>query len=452
MNQRDDLDRLLTAWLDDPFTPPAPRYLPEVLERTRHTRQRRARSSIERWLPVTIIVRRPLLAPPVRWLAVGIAALLLTAAALAGASRLRDGLPIISGLDLPDGLVAYAADGDIWTFDPATGVRSVLVEDGSWPVWSPDGRRLFFWREADGGELAMVVEASGRDPIALTGPLTAAQTASWSVKGYSVAVASEQDGRAGVTVLAADGIGEARMLGLPGGVALDWPVWLPEQDRPDDVALIARVTQLSPGGAADLYRFSGRWDGKGGAERILGTDQIDASVGARAGGYGATYDLMAPSAARVGWVTSIAYTQLHSLGTDAPDGNGFRVHVFDGQRDRALEWRADADDEAWPVWDPSGERIAFESFESREGGSRIVVLPTAWNPATPCPDGCPMPVTSEVIPANHPNTLSFAWSPDGARLLVVNHAGRGTVWMMDAANGSLTRLDWTAESAPSWRR
>ena len=27
MNQRDDLDRMLSAWLDDPYTPPAPHYL-----------------------------------------------------------------------------------------------------------------------------------------------------------------------------------------------------------------------------------------------------------------------------------------------------------------------------------------------------------------------------------------------------------------------------------------
>ena len=35
MTQRDDLDRLLPTWLDDPYTPPAPQYLGRVLERTR---------------------------------------------------------------------------------------------------------------------------------------------------------------------------------------------------------------------------------------------------------------------------------------------------------------------------------------------------------------------------------------------------------------------------------
>ena len=40
MTHRDDLDRLLMAWVDDPYSPPAPHYLSQVLERTRRTRQR----------------------------------------------------------------------------------------------------------------------------------------------------------------------------------------------------------------------------------------------------------------------------------------------------------------------------------------------------------------------------------------------------------------------------
>ena len=70
MTQRDDLDRLLSAWLDDPFTPPAPRYLGRVLERTRNTRQRPAWASLERWIPMADKVLQPTTAPPLRlaWL------------------------------------------------------------------------------------------------------------------------------------------------------------------------------------------------------------------------------------------------------------------------------------------------------------------------------------------------------------------------------------------------
>ncbi len=70
MTQQQDLDRMLSVWLDDPYTPPAPPYLGAVLERTRHTRQRPAWASLERWLPMADKTLRPTTASPTRlaWL------------------------------------------------------------------------------------------------------------------------------------------------------------------------------------------------------------------------------------------------------------------------------------------------------------------------------------------------------------------------------------------------
>ena len=59
MKPPDDLDRMLSSWLDDPMTPPAPRYLPEVLGHTRRIRQRPPWASLERWIPMTIVLRAP---------------------------------------------------------------------------------------------------------------------------------------------------------------------------------------------------------------------------------------------------------------------------------------------------------------------------------------------------------------------------------------------------------
>ncbi len=58
MTHRDDLDRMLSVWLDDPYTPPAPHYLGQVLERTRRTRQRPAWANFERWLPMAEKISR----------------------------------------------------------------------------------------------------------------------------------------------------------------------------------------------------------------------------------------------------------------------------------------------------------------------------------------------------------------------------------------------------------
>ena len=70
MTHRDDLDQMLSTWLDDPYTPPAPAYLGQVLERTRQTRQRRAWANLERWLPMASQFSGPTAAWPVRmaWL------------------------------------------------------------------------------------------------------------------------------------------------------------------------------------------------------------------------------------------------------------------------------------------------------------------------------------------------------------------------------------------------
>ena len=98
MTHRDDLDRLLSAWLDDPFTPPAPHYLGRVLERTRQTRQRPAWASLERWIPMADKVLQPTTAPPLRMARLLLIALLVLA--LAGAiafvgSRLLAPTPVI---------------------------------------------------------------------------------------------------------------------------------------------------------------------------------------------------------------------------------------------------------------------------------------------------------------------------------------------------------------------
>ena len=108
MTHRDDLDRLLSAWLDDPYTPPAPHYLGRVLERTRQTRQRPAWASLERWLPMADKVLQPTTAPPLRMACLLILALLVLVVA---ATVMRSSAPASSSrLDaIPQGGAAVIA-------------------------------------------------------------------------------------------------------------------------------------------------------------------------------------------------------------------------------------------------------------------------------------------------------------------------------------------------------
>ena len=145
---------MLSAWLDDPYTPPAPHYLGQVLERTRQTRQRPAWASLERWLPMADKVLQPTTAPPLRMAWLLLIALLVLA--LAGAvafvgSRLLTPTPVIpqggSAVFVYGTIAAGDAGGDIYLARAdGTDVRQLTSGPGlrTTPTWSPDGTRIAY--------------------------------------------------------------------------------------------------------------------------------------------------------------------------------------------------------------------------------------------------------------------------------------------------------------------
>ncbi len=78
--------------------------------------------------------------------------LLLVAIALYAGSRPRVPPPFGPAAN---GLVAYAQDGDIYTVDPVTGTRHLIMtgrDIDSDPRWSPNGLRLAFLRVSGDGQ------------------------------------------------------------------------------------------------------------------------------------------------------------------------------------------------------------------------------------------------------------------------------------------------------------
>ena len=152
-----------------------PTYRDYVLQQTARTRQRPAWSFLERWLPMVDIARQPVAVPgiPIRMIGLGLALiglfLALVAVAIVG-SQAR--LPDPFG-QARNGLVAYAAEGDIFTVDPATGVSTAIVsgpETDIAPIYSRDGTRLLFERKLGdiGHGQLFVVGSDGRDLTLLT--------------------------------------------------------------------------------------------------------------------------------------------------------------------------------------------------------------------------------------------------------------------------------------------
>src|SRR5688572_12831949 len=222
MNERDDLDRMLATWLDDPLTLPAPRYLGEVLDRTRVVRQRPAWASLERWLPMVIVQRRSSVATPAM---LAVAGTILILAALAASSA----IPFLAGAVGPtattpsNGLVAFTHDGDVYVVEPSPGSvpRAIATgpDDDVSPLFSPDGRHLAFFSIGEDGEVPMLTDANGGEPRALVSDPFAYGLvwADWSPDSSALLVTTDParppNGATEMALLATDGSGALEPIG-----------------------------------------------------------------------------------------------------------------------------------------------------------------------------------------------------------------------------------------------
>ena len=169
----------LPALLDHLYMGPMPTYRDNVLRQTARTRQRPAWTFLERWLPVVDIARQPIIAPRMPWRAIGLGLVLL--AVLIRWSRHcrgRASEPPEAVRARPDGLVAYASRGDIYTVDPASGLATAVVtgpDTDQKPVWSGDGTHFAFTRSAAGGADSLLFVA--RTDERARGPHAAATAA-----------------------------------------------------------------------------------------------------------------------------------------------------------------------------------------------------------------------------------------------------------------------------------
>lgn len=280
MNRYDPFERDVTAWLGDTAAPRMPDFRDDLLRQTATTRQRPPWSFPETWLPMTAVSAGRRTIRTVPWKTVALLALLiltLTAAAvLFAGSRVR-AAPVLG--PAANGLVAYGADGDIYTVDPSTGARQAVIADETRdhaPRFSLDGTRMLFLRGDGKTDVPVIADVDGRNQIVANTPgLTNISPYSivWSPDGRTIALLAELRGRA--TIYLVDAI-DGRVT-VPPIKYLDGEInWRPPDgrafmftrgwDRDEELALYSldtgNVKTLVPAGKRAQYRGQG-WSADG---------------------------------------------------------------------------------------------------------------------------------------------------------------------------------------------
>ena len=147
-----------------------------------------------------------------------------------------------------------------------SGERRLTVSpafDGD-PAWSPNGRRIVFTSERDGGDRELyVMNADGTEQTRLTTSAGFDQNASWSPNGRLIAFDSMRDGNLEIYVMNADGTGVRRVTDHPAIDAL--PTW--SQDGSRIVFVSERIAKgqrrlfsVAPSGGAARQLTRGAYD------------------------------------------------------------------------------------------------------------------------------------------------------------------------------------------------
>jgi Tol biopolymer transport system component len=385
-----------------------PDYRDDIVQRTARMRQRSAWAFPERWLPVDLTTRRVFLAP-VRWRTIGVmllvAALVAAAVIAFGGGRPRQ-LPAPFG-PAGNGLIAYAAGGDIYLGDPASEISRAVTsgpERDHDPRFSKLGSQFVFLRDtADGSAVSLLIaNADGTGIRTLTRtPLTNVTGGDWSADGHTIVIVSSIAGRQVMSVM---DVGRGEIHPLDMGMQVQEATFIPPRD--------VEIAFDSGAGKIGSTTYAVKPDGRG--LRVL------------VSGGGTTFS---PDGS---WI-------VYNVGDKTSDGaDRIQVHVIgaDGRGERTLENPAGVQYQGSAQWSPDGSRLLVERAYAN-GSLRLVVVPAAGG----------REVEFDYIVRSFGE---IGWSPDGSKVLFTSaDPADGTV-LFDVANGATkTFPHWLS---PNWQR
>lgn len=368
-----------------------------------------------------------------------------------------DGQEIVfseAGQDSPSVRVSSA----LWIVNAVTGAKRLLTPlDAMQPAWSPGGKRIAFWflPPSVGRRDIATIPRSGGEPVVITKGSATNWNPVWSPDGKFLYFVSDRAGnmnfwRVAIDEESGEALSEPEAIVTPSkfsrhlGFSRDGKrmIYVQTENRSN---IQAAAFDASEGrvtgepfwitrGDREIVRPELSADGKQFVARLSRRTQDDIVTVSRDG---------------TGWLNLTNDSFFDRYPRWSPDGRrvafasdrsgGYEIWMIDvdGTNLRRVTYDSPKEGTSFPVWSPDGTKLTFR----RAGVSSIIDSRKSWNEQNPQP----------LPPLDNPDDrfVVWDWSPDGAKLAIQfggTQAGTGYYSFATSRYEILSKV----ESSPSW--